>query len=316
MDKDSKIYIAGGTGMVGSAIHRLLISKGYSNFVFTPFEHFDLTRQRVVENFFKKEKPDVVVDAAAKVGGILYNNTHRAEFLYENLMIQSNIIHESYNSNVERLLFLGSSCIYPKLAPQPMEEKLLLTGLLEPTNEPYAVAKIAGIKLCENYFRQYGCNFISVMPTNLYGQNDNYDQHSGHVIPALIAKIHKAKEQNESSVAAWGTGNARREFMYVDDLADACVFILESVDAEELYNQDVTHINIGTGEDITIRELVKVISRIIGYDGAIEYEIDKPDGTPQKLLNVERLDKLGWTFKTKLTEGIQLAYHHYLSSLN
>ena len=312
MNKDSKIYIAGNTGMVGSAILRNLKSKGYSNFVFTPYPEYDLTDQKTVQDFFEKEKPEYVINAAAKVGGILANDTYRAQFIYENLMIQNNIIHAAYVNNVKKLLFLGSSCIYPKNCPQPMKEEYLLTDLLEPTNEPYAIAKIAGIKMCENYYRQYGSNFISVMPTNLYGPGDNFDLNTSHVIPALISKFHKAKLNGDSSVTVWGTGKPRREFLYVDDLADACLYIMNKVDADDLYSQGITHLNIGTGADLSITELAKLILDTVGFSGTIKYDLTKPDGIKQKLLDVSRLNDLGWESMTNLSKGLQKEYNWYV----
>jgi GDP-L-fucose synthase len=367
LDKYSKIYIAGNTGMVGSAILRDLESRGYSNFVFTPYPESDLTNQKTVNDFFEKEKPEYVIDAAAKVGGILANDTYRAQFIYENLMIQNNIIHASYVHRVKKLIFLGSSCIYPKNCPQPMKEEYLLTGSLEPTNEPYAIAKIAGIKMCENYNRQYGSNFISVMPTNLYGPGDNYNLETSHVLPALIRKIYLAKcleinnmnsirrdfnmrpfgivdgksseesilnvleqhgisrRQNPSvqsndeesadkywkiSISLFGTGSPRREFLYVDDVASAIVYLLENYDAGDIGE----FINIGTGEDITIFDLAKMIKNIIGFTGNIKWDVSKPDGTPQKLLNVNKLRKLGWNHEMSLTNGIKNIYNLYVST--
>jgi len=312
MDKHSKIYIAGNTGMVGSAILRNLESKGYTNFVFTTWPEYDLTNQKTVQDFFEKEKPDYVIDAAAKVGGILANDTYRAQFIYENLMIQNNIIHAAYVHKVRKLLFLGSSCIYPKNCSQPMREEYLLTGLLEPTNEPYAIAKIAGIKMCENYYRQYGCNFISVMPTNLFGPNDNYDLQTSHVLPALIRRIHEAKINNNDVVRIWGTGKPKREFLYVDDMADACVYLLKNLEANELYSMGLTHINIGVGKDITIGGLAETISNIVGYNGHIEYDTSKPDGMPQKLLDVARLHSLGWDIQISLEKRIKETYNWYI----
>jgi len=312
MDKHSKIYIAGNTGMVGSAILRNLESKGYTNFVFTTWPEYDLTNQKTVQDFFEKEKPDYVIDAAAKVGGILANDTYRAQFIYENLMIQNNIIHAAYIHKVRKLLFLGSSCIYPKNCPQPMKEEYLLTGLLESTNEPYAIAKIAGIKMCENYYRQYGCNFISVMPTNLFGPNDNFDLQTSHVFPALIRRIHEAKINNNDVVRIWGTGKPKREFLYVDDMADACVYLLKNLEANELYSMGLTHINIGIGKDITIKGLAETISNIVGYNGHIEYDTSKPDGMPQKLLDVSRLHSLGWDIQISLEKRIKETYNWYI----
>lgn len=301
MEKDSKIYIAGHNGMVGSAILRTLVAKGYHNIISRNLEELDLRIQDDVKLFFEEEKPDYVFLAAAKVGGIHANNTYRAEFLYENLMIQNNVIHQSYVQNVKKLLFLGSSCIYPKLAPQPLKEEYLLTGELELTNEPYAIAKIAGIKMCDAYRSQYGCNFISVMPTNLYGPNDNYDLKNSHVLPALIRKFHEAKLNNQNSVEIWGTGKPRREFMHVDDLAEACFFLMENFD-------EPGFINIGVGEDITIYNLAKLIQEIVGFRGALKLDTSKPDGTPRKLMDVSRLEKSGFKAKIGLKEGIASVY--------
>ena len=403
MNKDSKIYIAGHNGMVGSAILRNLESKGYTNFVFTPYPEYDLTNQKTVEDFFHKEKPEYVIDAAAKVGGILANNTYRAQFIYENLMIQNNIIHNAHVFGVKKLLFLGSSCIYPRDCPQPIKEEYLLTGPLEETNEPYAIAKIAGIKMCENYYRQYGSNFISVMPTNLYGPNDNFDLETSHVLPAIIRKMHLAKclENNDwagirkdldkrpigqtngksseevilktlskhgidiihqetpnstepknnsvkdltsvssvvnsknsvrdyscnswtdindnscpswkVSLTLWGTGKPRREFLYVDDMADACVHIMEKVDAKTIYSTGISHINIGCGEDLTISELAQNIKNVVGFNGIVEFDSTKPDGTPRKLLEVNNLGGLGWKFSADLPIGISNSYNKYLN---
>jgi len=314
MNKEAKIYIAGHLGMVGSAILRNLQAKGYRHFVLRTIQELDLTRQADVEAFFEAERPDYVIDAAAKVGGIVANNTYRAQFIYENLMIQNNIIHSAYKCGVKKLLFLGSSCIYPRLAPQPLKEEYLLTGLLEPTNEPYAIAKIAGIKLCENYYRQYGCNFISVMPTNLYGPNDNFDLHTSHVLPALIRKFHEAKQQNAPFVELWGTGKPLREFMHVDDMAAACIHLMENLDAWKLYDElGLTHVNIGTGEEISIGALAKTIADIIGYKGKINYDPSKPDGTPRKLLDVTLLENLGFKNHITLVEGIKQVYDCYIS---
>jgi GDP-L-fucose synthase len=319
---DKKIYIAGHTGMVGSAVLRRLKSEGYTNFVLKTSKELDLRNQKAVDDFFESEKPEVVIIAAAKVGGILANNTYRAEFIYDNLMIEANITHASYINKVEKLIFLGSSCIYPKLAPQPMKEEYLLSGYLEYTNEPYAIAKIAGIKLCENYYKQYGCNFYSVMPTNLYGPNDNFDLHTSHVLPALIRKFHEGQEQlkikkakGKSEVVIWGTGKPKREFLYVDDLADAIYFLMNKVDAEDLYEQGITHLNIGTGEDITISELAELIKRIVGYEGEIIYDTSKPDGTPRKLLDVTRIHQLGWKHKTGLEDGIKMTYEWFVNNV-
>lgn len=360
MNLTDKIYIAGHTGLVGSAIYRKFLKKGYSNFVFTPFPEYDLIDQETVKSFFEKEKPKYVILAAAKVGGIVANNTYRAQFIYENLMIQNNIIHYSYLNNVNKLLFLGSSCIYPKLAPQPLKEEYLLTSELEYTNEPYAIAKIAGIKMCEAYNLQYGTNFISVMPTNLYGPNDNYDLEKSHVLPALIRKMHLGKclEKNDWNsirddfnkrsiegingnaseqkilkllakygitksydstnvkVTLWGTGSPFREFLYVDDLAEACLFLIQHVDFDQLseYHNNSkaevknTHINIGTGEDLTIKELSNMVREIVGYKGEIVWDSTKPDGTPKKLLDISKISKLGWNSKISISEGVEMVY--------
>lgn len=313
MEKHSKIYIAGHNGMVGSAIVRNLQSKGYDNLVFTPCPEFNLINQKQVIDFFSTENPNYVIDAAAKVGGILANNTYRGQFIYENMMIQNNLIHAAHEYQVSKLLFLGSSCIYPKLAPQPMKEEYLLTRELEYTNEPYAIAKISGIKMCENYYLQYGDNFISVMPTNLYGPNDNFDLKSSHVLPALIRKFHEAKITGSQFVEVWGSGKPKREFLYVDDLADACIYCLEKLDAETLYDKmEVSHINIGCGEDLSIAELAEMIMEVVGYKGEIKYDFSKPDGTPRKLLDTRRLKNLGWTPAISLQEGIRKSYKWYL----
>jgi GDP-L-fucose synthase len=367
MDKNSKIYIAGHNGMVGSAIHRNLMAKGYSNFVFTPFPPYDLTDQKTVADFFEKEKPEYVVLAAAKVGGILSNNKYRAQFIYENLMIQNNIIHQSYVNGVKKLLFLGSSCIYPGKCPQPIKEEYLLTGELEYTNEPYAIAKIAGIKICESYNVQYGTNFVSVMPTNLYGPNDNYNLETSHVLPALIRKMYLGKclENNDwksirkdlkkypiegvsdsfseseildklskygvqisqdtshltphtshrVSITLWGTGSPYREFLYVDDLADACVFVMQNIDFEDLKPSKGsvlnTHINIGTGQDLTIQELAMLIKGTVGFKGQLNWDSSKPDGTYRKLLDVSKINNLGWKEKISLKDGIEMIYRKY-----
>lgn len=312
--KNKKIYVAGHNGMVGSAILRALNRNGYENIITRSFAELDLRRQSDVEKFFEQEKPEVVIVAAAKVGGILANNTFRAEFIYDNLMIEANLIHSSYLNKIDKLIFLGSSCIYPKIAPQPLKEEYLLSGYLEFTNEPYAIAKIAGLKLCENYFRQYGCNFISAMPTNLYGPNDNFDLQTSHVLPALIRKFHEAKTQGQSSVTIWGTGKPLREFLYVDDLADAILFMLENIDADNLYSLGITHLNIGSGKDISITDLAKLIATTIGFEGKIEHDTSKPDGTPRKLLDVSRINSLGWKYKTELEEGIKLTYEWFKKS--
>ena len=301
MNSTSKIFIAGHNGMVGSAILRNLQDKGFSNFVLKSSKELDLRDAKAVADFFEEEKPEFVFLAAAKVGGIVANNTYRADFLYENLMIQNNVIHEAYKNKVEKLLFLGSSCIYPKLAPQPLKEEYLLTGLLEPTNEPYAIAKIAGIKMCDAYRSQYGCNFISVMPTNLYGPNDNYDLQNSHVLPAMIRKFHEAK-LNGTSVELWGTGSPKREFLHADDMAEACVFLMEN------YNEPGL-VNIGTGEDLSIKELAEMIQKITKFEGEIIWDHTKPDGTPRKLMDVSKLHQLGWKHKIALEEGITKVYH-------
>jgi GDP-L-fucose synthase len=288
--------------MVGSAIVRKLEKEGYRNLVVRTSDELDLVNQQAVESFFKEEKPDYVFLAAARVGGIMANNSFRGEFIYDNLMIQNNIIHQAYRNNVKKLLFLGSSCIYPKLAPQPLKEEYLLTGPLEYTNEPYAIAKITGIKLCDAYRHQYGCNFISVMPTNLYGPNDHYDLNKSHVLPALVRKIHEAKQNGNKEVIVWGTGTPRREFMHVSDCAEACYFLMES------YNEPGL-INIGVGEDISIADLAKLISEIVGYKGNIVYDYTKPDGTPRKLMDVSKLHSLGWKATMPLREGIESVYH-------
>ncbi len=356
MNKDSKIYIAGHTGMVGSAILRNLQHKGYHNFVLRSLEELDLLRQADTEDFFKSEKPEYVIDAAAKVGGIVANSNFRAQFIYENLMIQNNIIHAAWQNGVKKLLFLGSSCIYPRLAPQPLKEEYLLTGPLEPTNEPYAIAKIAGIKMCESYYRQYGCNFISVMPTNLYGPNDNFDLQNSHVLPALIRRFHLAKclmesdwdsisknlfrnpigvvngsasrdsiskilteqgisrgsERDSISVSLWGTGTPLREFMHVDDMAAACIFLMETLEAETLYDKfGLTHVNIGTGIEISIARLASLVAEIVGFKGQIRFDPSKPDGTPRKLMDVNLLEKSGYRHTTSLESGIRSVYQWY-----
>lgn len=307
MHTNDKIYVAGHRGMVGSAIVRRLQKDGFNNLLLRTSSELDLRNQQAVQEFMSKEKPAYVFLAAAKVGGILANNTYRAEFIYDNIMIQSNIIHAAYLNGVSKLMFLGSSCIYPKLAPQPLKEEYLLTGELEPTNEPYAIAKIAGIKMCDAYRAQYGCNFISVMPTNLYGPNDNYSLQNSHVLPALIRKFHEAKINNEPAVTMWGTGEPRREFLHADDLADACVYLMRH------YNEP-GFVNIGTGEDIPIKELALMIKDIVGYTGAIEHDLTKPDGTPRKLMDVQKLHSLGWKAKIGLREGIEGVYRQYAQS--
>ncbi|MHC1704324.1 MAG: GDP-L-fucose synthase family protein [Tenuifilaceae bacterium] len=362
MNKESKIYIAGHTGLVGSAIYRNLVDKGYFNFVFTPYPEYDLTDQRTVKDFFQKEKPEYVILAAAKVGGIVANNTYRADFVYQNIQIQNNIIHHSYLSGVKKLLFLGSSCIYPKDCPQPIKEEYLLTGELEYTNEPYAIAKIAGIKMCESYNIQYGTNFLAVMPTNLYGPNDNYNLETSHVLPALIRKMHLGKclmnsdwdairtdlnkrpiedisgqsskddilkilnkygikqstnnEQRSTILTLWGSGTPRREFLYSDDLAEACIFLMQNINFIDLSGESKeiknTHINIGTGEDLEIKELSSIVKKVVGFDGEITWDKTKPDGTKQKLLEVSKINRFGWKHSIQLYEGIIKVYQKYL----
>lgn len=309
MDKQSKIYVAGHRGMVGSAIVRNLIDKGYTNIIGKTSKELNLMRQDEVEKFFEIEKPDYVFLAAAKVGGIHANNTYPAEFIYNNLMIESNIIHSAYKSGVKKLLFLGSSCIYPKMAPQPIKEEYLLTDSLEPTNEAYAIAKIAGIELCKFYRRQYGCDFISAMPTNLYGVNDNFNLDTSHVMPALIRKFHEAKINGTEEVVMWGTGKPKREFLYVDDLADACVHLMNNYSGE-------VHVNVGTGEDVEIRELAQIIKEVVGYEGEIINDLSKPDGTPRKLLDVRLLENTGWKYSTKLRDGITKVYDWYKGEID
>lgn len=310
MEQDSKIYIAGHRGLVGSALQRKLMSEGYTNLLMRTSKELDLRQQAAVEAFFEKERPDYVFLAAAKVGGILANNTYKADFIYDNLMIAANVINASYKYKVKKLLNLGSSCIYPKFAPQPMKEEHLLTGLLEPTNEPYAIAKIAAIKLCRYYNEQYQTNFISGMPTNLYGPNDNYDLETSHVLPALIRKFHEAKTSRQPSVTIWGTGKSFREFLYVDDLADACIFLMEKYDHKEIGE----FINIGTGSEVTIEALAKLVKRIVGYEGEIRHDITKPDGSPRKLLDISRLRSLGWNATMGLEEGIRKTYEIYTAA--
>jgi GDP-L-fucose synthase len=330
IQKTSKIYIAGHRGLVGSAIVKSLTCKGYTNLLYRTHAELDLTNQQAVVEFFEREKPEYVILAAAKVGGIVANNTYRADFIYENLAIQNNVIHQSFLHKVQKLLFLGSTCIYPKDAPQPMSEESLLTSPLEYTNEPYAIAKIAGIKMCESYNIQYGTNFISVMPTNLYGPNDNFDLEKSHVLPALLRKMHEAKLSNAPEVEIWGSGNPRREFLYSEDMADACVFIMENRDFKDTYTiqtntnntctpqslitQEIrnTHINIGTGEDISIKELAMLIKRIVGFEGELIFNTSKPDGTMIKLTNPSKLHALGWKHKVELEEGIGRVYEWYL----
>lgn len=305
MEKNDKIYVAGHNGMVGSAILRKLKKEGFTNLVTRSSSELNLKDQQAVIDFFQQEKPDYVFLAAAKVGGIKANDTYRAEFLYDNLMIENNVIHQAYAHGVKKLMFLGSSCIYPKHAPQPLKEEYLLSGYLEPTNEPYAIAKIAGIKLCESYRDQYGSNFISVMPTNLYGQNDNYDLQNSHVLPALIRKFHEAKEENKPEVEIWGTGKPMREFLHVDDMADACYYLMQNYNEKQF-------VNIGTGKDVTIRELAETIMEVVGYQGKLTFNTDMPNGTPRKLLDVSKLHNLGWQHKIELKEGIEKTYEDFV----
>jgi GDP-L-fucose synthase len=309
LEKEAKIYVAGHRGMVGSAIVRKLQGLGYTNLVLKTSAELDLRDQVKVAAFFAAEKPEYVFLAAAKVGGIVANNTYRADFLYENLAIQNNIIHASFVNNVKKLQFLGSSCIYPKLAPQPLKASYLLSGYLEETNEPYAIAKIAGIKMCEAYRAQYGCDFISVMPTNLYGPNDNYDLENSHVLPAMIRKFHEAKERGDASMTLWGTGSPMREFLHADDLAEACVYLMESYSDSEL-------VNIGTGIDVTIKELAETVKQIVGFQGEINWDTTRPDGTPRKLMDVSKLHSLGWKHKIELKDGIALAYQDFLTNVS
>ena len=307
MDKNARIYVAGHRGMVGSAIVRRLKAAGYSNIVTRSHAELDLTRQSAVEQFLDQEKPDYVFLAAAKVGGIHANNTYRGEFIYQNLMMEANIVHAAWQAGVQRLLFLGSSCIYPRDCLQPIKEEYLLSGPLEPTNEPYAIAKIAGIKLCESYNRQYGTQYVSAMPTNLYGPNDNYDLNNSHVLPALIRKAHEAKLRGDASYVVWGSGKPMREFLYVDDMADACVYLMDRLDIQDgLFN-------VGTGQDVTIRELAETVMDVVGFSGEIVFDANKPDGTPRKLLNVDRMRALGWQSETSLRDGIAKAYADFLT---
>ena len=306
MNKNMKIYVAGHRGMVGSAIVRALTAKGYENITTRTHAELDLLDQLAVNSFFQNEKPEYVFLAAAKVGGIHANNTLRGDFIYQNLVMESNVVHAAMTAGVQRMLFLGSSCIYPRDCPQPIKEEYLLTGPLEPTNEPYAIAKIAGIKMCESYNRQYGTHYVSVMPTNLYGPNDNYDLKNSHVLPALIRKAHEAKMRGDKELVVWGSGKPMREFLYVDDMADACVFLMESEVEDRLFN-------VGTGEDVTIRELAETVMMVVGFSGEIVFDSSKPDGTPRKLLNVERLSQLGWQAKIQLRDGIAMAYADFLA---
>jgi GDP-L-fucose synthase len=313
---NNKIYLAGHAGMVGSAIHRQLVNKQYSHIITKNLNELDLTIQSNVEEFFNKGNPEIVIVAAAKVGGIFANDMFRAEFIYDNLMIEANIIHSAYKHGVQKLIFLGSSCIYPKLAPQPLKEEYLLSDYLEYSNEPYAIAKIAGIKLCENYYRQYDCNFFSVMPTNLFGFNDNFNLNTSHVLPALIRKFHEAKINSKPEVVVWGSGTPKREFLFVDDLAEAIVFLLEKVNAKDIYQAGISQLNIGMGKDLTINELAELIAEVIGFKGKIVYDSSKPDGTPRKLLDITRINNLGWKAKTDLKTGIQKTYKWYLEKFS
>jgi GDP-L-fucose synthase len=316
MDINDKIYIAGHRGLVGSAIHRQLEARGFTNLLMLMHKELDLTNQAQVQTFFEQEKPDYVILAAAKVGGIHANNIYPADFIYQNMMIEANIINSAYESKVKRLLFLGSTCIYPKAVKQPMNEDQLLTGILESTNEPYAIAKIAGIKLCESYNRQYGTDFRSVMPTNLYGINDNFHPENSHVIPALMQRFHQAKINNDAEVVVWGTGNAMREFLYVDDMAKASLFVLELDKVVYQANTKVmlSHINVGTGVDITIREMAETMKQVVGYKGMITFDRTKPDGTPRKLIDISRLKRMGWEYSIDLKEGLKKTYAWYLSN--
>ena len=314
MNKGSKIYIAGHKGMVGSAIVRNLRSRGYTQFIFSPRSEYDLINQGTVNEFFEKEQPEYVINAAAKVGGILANDAYRGDFIYENLMIQSNILHAAHVHNVKKLLFLGSSCIYPKMSPQPIKEEYLMTGELEPTNSPYAVAKIAGIEMCWSYNKQYGTQYIPVMPTNLYGINDNFNLKTSHVLPAMIRRFHEAKSSDANSVTIWGTGKPKREFLHVDDLAEACVHLLNMAD-DKIAFKNSPLFNIGAGADISINSLAQMVGRIIGFKGEIVHDLDKPDGTPQKLLDSSRINKLGWKSLIGLEDGVRQVYDWYKQSL-
>ena len=307
MEKDAKIYVAGHHGMVGSAILRTLKAQGYTNFVLRTSKELDLRRQADVEEFFRTEKPDYVFFAASKVGGIMANSLYPADFMYDNMIMEMNMIKNAYDNGVKKLLFLGSSCIYPRMAPQPMKEDCLLTSALEQTNEAYALAKISGLRYCQYINRQYVTHYISVMPTNLYGPNDNYHPQNSHVLPAMIRRFHEAKENNAPTVTIWGTGKPLREFLYVDDLAEACVYLMNTYDGDET-------VNLGTGKEISIGELAELVKKVVGYEGKIEYDTSKPDGTPRKLLDVSKLESLGWKYHTELEEGIALAYHDFLTS--
>jgi len=313
MDKSEKIYIAGHSGMVGSALIRLLERLEYDNLLFRTHSELDLMDQKAVSEFFVSEKPDYIFLAAAKVGGILANNNYRGQFLYENLMIQNNIIQSAHEVGVKKLLFLGSACIYPRNAPQPIKEEYLLTNILEFTNEPYAIAKIAGVKLCENYYRQFNDNFISIMPNNLFGPNDNFDLKTSHVLPACLRKMHEANMENYDFVEIWGSGNPLREFLHVDDLADACVFLMKNLDAKALCDMNISHINVGSGDEVTIKELALLIKNIIGFEGKLKFNKNYPDGVPRKMLDVSRLDTMGWKSKINLENGIKSVYNWYLN---
>ena len=315
VSSDKRIFVAGSGGMVGSAVVRSLTRGGFRNLLTPNSSEVDLTDQAVTRSFFSSASPEIVIVAAAKVGGILANDTYPADFIYQNLMIEANVIHSAFESGAEKLILLGSSCIYPKQAAQPMREEDLLSGFLEPTNEPYAIAKIAGIKLCESYFRQHGRNFFSLMPTNLYGPNDNFDLHTSHVIPALMRKFHDAKGRGDKSVEIWGSGRPRREFMHVDDLADAIAFALSDVEAAQIYDQGISHLNVGTGSDVEIIEVARMIKEIVGFDGEIILDESKPDGTMQKLLDVTRMHGLGWRHKIELLDGLAKVYEWYLQRL-
>jgi GDP-L-fucose synthase len=314
MNIDNKIYVAGHSGMVGSSIVHQLQKGGFSNLILKTHDELDITNQSDVKKFYQIHKPDYVFICAAKVGGIKANNTYRAQFIYENIQIQNNLIHYAHTSEVKKLLFLGSSCIYPRDCPQPMKEEYLLTGRLEETNEPYAIAKIAGIKMCENYHKQYGNNFISVMPTNLYGPNDNFNLETSHVLPALMRKFHEAKIQKKQSVEVWGTGKPKREFLYVSDMAKACLFLMENLNAYKLYSKGISHLNIGSGKEISIAELSNLISSVVNYEGDIKYNSKKPDGAKQKLLDISRLSTMGWRPKIKLKTGIEKTYHWFIDN--
>jgi GDP-L-fucose synthase len=307
MDKKDKIYVAGHRGLVGSAITRTLVAQGYTNLVYRTHQELDLTEQGAVREFFASEQPRYVIMAAAKVGGIHANDTYRAEFIYTNLIMQANVIDAAYRNGVQRLLFLGSSCIYPRECPQPIREEYLLTGPLEHTNEPYAVAKIAGIKMCEAYNDQYGTRYVSLMPTNLYGIRDNFDLETSHVVPALIRKVHEAKQQGANSVTVWGSGQPRREFLYVDDMAEACIFALGQDDQNAL-------LNVGSGEEVTIRELAELVCEVVGFEGRLEFDTSKPDGTPRKLLDSKRINQMGWHAKVELKEGLTVTYRWFLEN--